>query len=320
MTHWQPSATIDTLKARALLLQQVRAFFMAREVMEVDTPLVGTASGTDVQLAPLPVGLDPGTGKAVSAWLQTSPEFAMKRLLAAGSGPIFQVCRAFRNGDAGRLHNPEFLMLEWYRPGWALARLMDEVHTLVAEFVPGLPAPVTLTWREAFLETLGIDPFTTASDMLAARARSLTGIDAGAEGPDFWLDLLYTHAVEPALPELCFLTEYPASQAALARIVEDEHGNRVGLRFELIVRGVELANGYDELVDAQEQRQRFEADLAERRARGLPAITIDEHLLAALGQGLPACSGVALGLDRLIMLALGKSSLAEVMPFDISRS
>jgi lysyl-tRNA synthetase class 2 len=319
-TDWQPSASLAVLKARAGFLAQIRDFFRQREVLEVDTPLLGTTAGTDVQLSPVPAWLagSSGTPASPNAWLQTSPEFPMKRLLAAGSGPIYQICKAFRNGDVGRRHNPEFTLLEWYRPGFTLAQLMDEVFALVSTIVD-LPAPQTLTYREAFLKALNMDPFTSPISELKTRSLELSGLDDTTEDRDFWLDLLYTHAVEQILPSVCFLIEYPASQAALARCETDDFGNKIARRFELIVNGVELANGYDELCDADEQRSRFKTDLEKRSTLRLPEISVDERFLQALEAGLPPCCGVALGLDRLFMLALGKNHLAEVLGFDISR-
>ncbi len=250
----------------------------------------------------------------------------MKRLLAAGYGPVYQVCKVFRDGESGRLHNPEFTMLEWYRPGFDAAALMDEVEALVrcvVEELRALGSTETIPYREAFRRHAGVDPFKASVAELRQSARQL-GIEPSAawerESRDFWLQLLLTHTVEPRLGqgELCFLTDYPASQAALARIRDGDPP--FAERFELYWRGVELANGFHELADPEEQRQRFEHDRAVRHAARRPDVPMDERLLAALASGLPDCSGVALGIDRLLMLAVGADALSEVLSFPVSRA
>jgi len=248
----------------------------------------------------------------------------MKRLLAAGSGPIYQIGRVFRQGEAGRRHNPEFTLLEWYRPGFDHHALMDEVEALVTPVLATrLTAPAErLTYREAFQRHAGLDPHAATLEELRTTAQRFgMARDIGDER-DPWLDLILTHAVEPQLGRgrLTFLHSYPASQAALARTARDEQGVLVAERFELYVEGVELANGFHELSDATEQRRRFEADNAARRAHGLPEMPQDERLLAALAAGLPDCAGVALGVDRLVMLAAGATSLDQVIAFPIDRA
>ncbi|MEZ5523379.1 MAG: EF-P lysine aminoacylase EpmA [Pseudomonadales bacterium] len=305
---WQPTATLDALQLRAGLYRQIREFFQQRDVLEVETPLLGLAASTDVHLASVCAG--------DSRYLQTSPEFAMKRLLAAGSGAIFQICKAFRAGEAGRRHNPEFSMLEWYRPGFDHFRLMDEVAELVGSIL-GISRVRRVSYREAFSDALMIDPHYVADTALVELAYQHCGYRCEDEDRDTLLDLLMSQVVEPRLGrnELTFIYDYPASQCALARVSSDAEGVEVAQRFELYVEGVELANGYLELSDALVQQQRFEADVAERQRRGLPIVPQDQRLVAALQAGLPDCAGVALGLDRLLMLKMGVASIREVIAF-----
>ena len=318
--NWQPTATIGTLRERARLIATVRAFFAARDIWEVETPVLGQGGSTDVHLVSLSslARTDKGQRKL---WLQSSPEFHMKRLLAADSGPIFQLAKSFRDGEVGARHNIEFTILEWYRPGFTLAQLIEETTALVEHVLPQSPGPVVYyRYRELFHRHLEVDPFTTSLVTLRSLAAERGNMSAQAlaeEGRDTCLDLLMGMVIEPTLglQELSVVVDYPASQAALARRHQDADGEWVASRFELYLNGIELANGYDELTDAEEQRQRFDADNAERRRLGLPEVDVDAHLLAALEQGLPASSGVALGLDRLIQLALGKTRLEEVLAF-----
>ncbi|TNH16713.1 MULTISPECIES: EF-P lysine aminoacylase EpmA [Halomonadaceae] len=318
--NWQPTATVDTLRERARLIATVRAFFAARDIWEVETPVLGQGGSTDVHLVSLATLARTDKGQR-KLWLQTSPEFHMKRLLAADSGPIFQLAKSFRDGEVGARHNIEFTMLEWYRPGFTLAQLIEETTALVAHALPHSPGPVVhYRYRELFHRHLEVDPFTTSLETLRTLAAQRGNMSAQAlaeEGRDTCLDLLMGMVIEPTLgqQELSVVVDYPASQAALARRHQDADGEWVASRFELYMNGIELANGYDELTDAEEQRQRFDADNAERRRLGLTEVEVDAHLLAALEQGLPASSGVALGLDRLIQLALGKARLEEVLAF-----
>jgi lysyl-tRNA synthetase class 2 len=309
--NWQPVATQAALAARARLLAQLRTFFELRSVLEVETPLLGAGTVTDVHIDPMSCG---------ERWLQTSPEYAMKRLLAAGSGSIYQICKAFRQGEAGTRHNPEFTMLEWYRPDFTLHDLVQEVASLVCEVLER-EAWGQCTYQQLFQHYLELDPFTLDTAALAAFARERLDINFEPEHRDTWLDLLLSHLIEPHLAErgMLFVYDYPPSQAALARLRRDGD-HQVAERFELYVDGVELANGYCELTDAQEQASRFAGDNEQRIAAGLASRPADLRLLQALEQGLPACSGVALGVDRLLMLQLGASSLAEVISFDWSRA
>ena len=320
---WQPSAGPAALLARAALLAEVRGFFAEAGVLEVETPLCATASGTDPALEPLTTCYTgPGHATGLPLFLQTSPEFAMKRLLAAGSGPIYQICKAFRDGESGSRHNPEFTLLEWYRPGFDHHRLMDEVSALVRCCLGQSDLQEErLSYRELFSRHLDLDPLEASSEDLRAVAVSRVPGAAGLRlpGRDAWLDLLLTAVIEPRLgvDRLCFVHDYPASQAALARL--DPSDPRVAARFELYHQGVELANGFHELTDAAEQRARFTADNVLRVAQGRRELPVDEHLLAALVHGLPDCSGVALGLDRLLMLRMGEADLAAVLAFPLDR-
>jgi len=306
------------LRARAALLARIRAFFAARDVLEVETPLLCAAGITDPSIEPLLV--ERGISLKQARYLQTSPEYAMKRLLACHGLPIFQLARAFRDGEAGARHNPEFTLLEWYRPGFDHHALMAEVAELIRSCLGERPLH-HYSYRQLFLDTLALDPFTATLDELqsVARARLDTGTISGDR--DLWLDLLMSHLVEPQVADrgMCFIYDYPASQAALARI-ETVDGVAVGHRFELYVDGIELANGYLELLDAEEQRRRFEQDNLRRRELGLPERPLDERLLAALEHGLPQCSGVALGVDRLLMLSTGVSDIRKVLAFDWERA
>ncbi|MCB1690955.1 MAG: EF-P lysine aminoacylase GenX [Halioglobus sp.] len=315
--QWQPAADLGVIRQRAELLSSLRRFFSDRDILEVETPLLCSSGITDPSIEPLLVS----SGGALSQprFLQTSPEYAMKRMLAAHGQPIFQVARAFRDGEAGSRHNPEFSLLEWYRPGFGHHELMQEVAELVQACVG--PRPVEkYSYRQLFLEHLDVDPHTATSAELEALARR--HLDPGnlAGERDLWLDLLMSHLLEPRLGDgtFCFVYDYPVSQAALAQVVNAD-GVSVGQRFELYVDGVELANGYCELTDAAEQRQRFERDNALRLERGQQERPVDEYLLAALAHGLPSCSGVALGVDRLLMLMTGTSRIQDVLAFDWTR-
>jgi lysyl-tRNA synthetase class 2 len=314
---WRPTAKLEAIRARAEVLATIRAFFADRGVLEVETPLLSTATVTDLHLRSLSCELDSGGGKILH--LQTSPEYAMKRLLAAGSGPLYQICKAFRGGEAGRRHNPEFTMLEWYRPGWNHHELMNEIDELLAA-VLGCRAGERLSYAEAFATHAGVDPHNASDSELRelAHAHGLQGADD--LGRDELLDLLLAELVEPKLGRgrPSYVHDFPASKAALARV--RPQNPPLAERFELFVEGLELANGYHELTDPTEQRRRFERDLAERRRRGLPEVQIDERLLAALAAGLPDCAGVALGVDRLVMLALGAADISEVIAFPAGRA
>ncbi|HET9864571.1 MAG TPA: EF-P lysine aminoacylase EpmA [Steroidobacteraceae bacterium] len=317
---WRPGASLTALRRRAEALHATREFFRARGVLEVETPILVNAPVSDVNIGSIAAD-DPGQ-RAARRYLHTSPEYAMKRLLAAGSGDIFQVCHVFRDAERGRRHNPEFTMVEWYRLGFSLEQLMREVADLVRVLL-GRDWPLEfVSYREAVRRHAGFDPLDADDATLRAAAETL-GFDArraAAAGRDELLDLIVGAQVGPALGEagLTFVHRYPASQAALARL--DAADARLALRFELYHRGAELANGYHELADAAEQRRRFASDQQARAARGLPPVAIDARLLAALESGLPDCAGVALGFDRVLMLALDASSIDEVLAFPSERA
>jgi lysyl-tRNA synthetase class 2 len=321
MDHWLPTATRERLAQRAALLATVRQFFESRSVLEVDTPVLVNAAVTDVNLRPVELTL--GDRRL---FLQTSPEYAMKRLLAAGLGNVYQLCKVVRGDERSRLHNPEFTMLEWYRVGLDMASLIGEVAALLDALVirtGGTARPLRrVSYREVFQATLQIDPLEapTASLVQIAVAHGLTRDNLTNLSRDEVLDFLMGVVIGPTLGrgEWLALTHYPASQAALAQL--DPKDPRVALRFEIYADGIELANGFQELADAREQRARFLADNAARAAQGLPQMPIDEALLAALEAGLPACSGVALGFDRAVMIAVGAKRIDEVVSFTIENA
>ena len=311
---WQPGASLAVLRARARLRQQVRDFFAERGVLEVDTPVLGRYGVSEPAIDSIAASA-PG----IEGVLQTSPEYFMKRLLAAGSGPIYQMGPVFRAGEAGRRHNPEFTMVEWYRPGFSIEALMQEVAALVQSAL-GIATPVVRQYRELLCAHAGVDPWMDDDATIRARASDVSGLDPDRLDRGEALDVLVSHEVEPVFAgeEAVFVRGYPPDQAALS-VVAREGGVEVAQRFELYVRGVELCNGYRELTDAGEQRARFERDNQYRRRQGKPEMRPDPGLLAALEAGLPPCSGVALGLDRLLMLQTGVASLDEVLPFSAER-
>jgi len=317
---WRPSATRERLQSRAALLARARGFFAARGVLEVDTPLVVNAPVSDVHIHSASVTLEARPGAPL--YLHTSPEYAMKRLLAGGSGDIYQICHVVRGYESGALHNPEFTLIEWYRIGTDPEALMNEVEALVRELLAER-APARserVSYVEAFARETGLDPLAATAGELA-RAAAAAGFHGGPQTPrDEWLDFLMGARVGPRLGRgaLTFVYGYPASQAALARL--DPRDARVARRFELYCEGIELANGFHELGVADEQRARFARDNEERRRQGLPVSPPDERLLAALASGLPDCAGVALGFDRTLMLATAATHIDQVLAFPTARA
>ncbi len=317
MNDWQPTASIATLEVRAAMLRSARDYFAATRALEVETPTLSASAITDVHIASVPA-----SPCGERRFLHTSPEYAMKRLLAAGCGDIWQVCRVYRDGESGRFHNPEFTLIEWYRVGIDHHSLMSDVERLISTMLPParhFDSAERLTYREAVQLHAGIDAFDDPIAVLIARLES-AGIDVPRSirgDRDACLDLIMGTIVGPQLgrERLSFVYDYPASQAALARV-----RGRVASRFEAYLDGIELANGFHELGAAAEQRARFEADLAERARKGLPPMPIDERLLAALEFGLPDCAGVALGFDRLVMCATGAKHIDEVLAFPFARA
>ena len=323
MTAWQPSADVSALRLRARLYAAIRAYFAERGVLEVDTPVLSRAGNTDPNIASFHLEFSGRTdGAPRTRWLRTSPEFALKRLLAAGIGDCYELGRVFRDGEAGGRHNPEFTMLEWYRVGFDHRRLMDETAQLVQEALAlvGRTAQYErVTYRELYALHLGIDPLLADVPTLQAAVGDVV-IDPTGLTRDDWLDLLMTHRLQPAFPrdQLLAVYDYPASQCALARIRDGDPP--VAERFELYLGPLELANGYHELRDAPEQGARFARDVATRETRGQPAPPVDEALLAALDHGLPSCAGVALGVDRLLMGMCLTDRIADVLAFDFGRA
>ena len=323
MSTWTPTATHDALRLRAAFNRLAREFFHARGVLEVETPVLSRAGNTEPNIASFALEFSGRTdGAPRTRWLRTSPEFALKRLLAAGIGDCYELGRVFRDGEAGGRHNPEFTMLEWYRLGWDHLRLLDETVALVraALALVGRSAALQVTtFRDLYRDRLGLDPLLDEVEMLR-NALGDVALDPEGLTRDDWLDLLMTHRLQPAFDAdtLLAVHDWPASQAALARVRAGDPP--VAERFELYLGPLELANGYHELTDAGEQRARFERDGRVRAARGLPAVPLDAALVDALAHGLPACAGVALGVDRLLMALLGTGRIADVLAFDFARA
>ena len=309
---WRPGASIQALRQRAEWRAQLRQFFDQRGVIEVDTPLLAATGVTDPAIECLQ--------ESVSGyWLQSSPEYAMKRLIAAGLGDCYQMTPAFRAGEQGRWHNPEFTLLEWYRLGYSADDLMNELGQLTDALLG--PAPIRCRTYQAAFRMAGLpDPLLASTDALISAARTMPAACPLPSGMAHraLLDWLFSQVVAPQLPARCFVTHYPADQAVLARLDPDDP--RLAERFELFIDGVEMANGFRELTDAGALRERFEADQAVRRACGQSVMAIDERLLAAMDAGLPDCAGVAVGLDRLFARAAGVESIAEVIAFPWARA
>ncbi|ELA8132296.1 elongation factor P--(R)-beta-lysine ligase [Vibrio parahaemolyticus] len=316
-TNWQPTASIEQLRQRATLIAAIRQFFAERQVMEVDTPAMSHATVTDIHLHTFQTEfVGPGYADGSKLFFMTSPEFHMKRLLAAGSGCIYQINKAFRNEENGRYHNPEFTMLEWYRVGFDHHKLMDEMDDLL-QLVLKCGAAQRMTYQQAFIDVLGVCSLEGSMTELKAAASKLglSDIAEPEEDRDTLLQLLFSVGVENKIGQdvPAFVYDFPASQAALAKINPQDH--RVADRFEVYFKGIELANGFHELDNPKEQLARFEQDNAKRIEMGLKPQPIDYHLISALEAGLPDCAGVALGIDRLIMLALGCDHIDQVTAF-----
>lgn len=361
---YQPSTDFTTAKARAELYRRIRAFFNMKGVLEVETPILSQATVTDVHLQSVSAQFSYEDTER-TGYLHTSPEFAMKRLVAAWQEPIFQIAKVFRDNEVGKKHNVEFSMLEWYRPSFSLDELATELNSLMNVLFGKKLVFDRISYQQAFLDYADVEPFTATIDELEQVA-ILNGISSTLSQPreyvsvmahdtttlsgnstndlaetqtsqpaddtpqannnspatkSDWLDLLYSQLVEPnlgmELPTLIY--DFPAEQAALARTETDAEGNLVAKRFELYMQGVELANAYDELTDSEAQRARFEADNRTRSQLGLPTIPVDEHLLAALDD-MPPCSGISVGLDRVLMVMLEKTDISEVINFTVHKS
>ena len=328
---WQPRASLTTLRQRARLLAAARAFFHGRGLLEVETPALVRHAVTDPHLRNVDVQLASGE----HLFLHTSPEFHMKRLLAAGAPDLWQLGKVFRDGESGRRHEPEFTMIEWYRHDYTLDELATETCSLLqalaqeAETAGATPGfgrlgPTRWTYATLFEAATGIDPLAAGPAELKSRAGELLGPDALAgtgmeavDEPTLWLDLLMSHAIARFLADtdIAVVTGYPASQAALARL--DPTDRRIAERLEVFCRGIEVANGYRELRDPAEQERRFASDRAMRSRLGLPDVVPDPALLAALEHGLPDCAGVAVGFDRVVMVLLGLDSLQDTLSFPV---
>ncbi|WP_028117209.1 elongation factor P--(R)-beta-lysine ligase [Ferrimonas senticii] len=322
MSQWQPTADISQLRRRAQMLAKIRQFFAEREVLEVDTPALSQAMTTDPHLVSFATTfVGPGASQGLPLHLMTSPEFHMKRLLCAGSGSIYQICKSFRNEESSRYHNPEFTMLEWYRVGFNEHDLMAEMAELL-KAVLGCGEPEKISYQQVFLNTLGIDPLTaTVAELQQLCVEHGLGDVALTETTEAPLQLmLFSMVIEPLIGQQVpvMVHDFPANQAALARISETDP--RVAGRFEVYFKGIELANGFYELADGDEQLRRFEADNRLRAELNLPQAHIDHRLIAALHHGLPECAGVALGIDRLFMLAIGANHIEQITAFPVQRA
>jgi lysyl-tRNA synthetase class 2 len=325
--NWLPTISIEKLQIRSKLIQTVRHFFISKGLLEVETPSLSQSAVTDIHLFCFKthfVGADIEaenlTSQGVPLYLQTSPEFHMKRLLSAGSGSIFQIAKAFRNEESGRYHNPEFTLLEWYQVGFDHHQLMAEMDALLQLILKTESARIC-TYQDVFIDVLKVDPLTGSLDDLKRSGKHLNlgEVLENEQDRDTILQLLFCFAIEPVIANVrpCFVYNFPASQAALARISKEDE--RVAERFEVYYKGIELANGFHELSDAKEQLSRFEADNRLRIKRGLEAMPIDKRFIASL-PNLPDCSGVALGIDRLIMLATNSDHIDQVLSFKVNNA
>lgn len=314
--YWQPSSSLQALKARSNLNHYIREFFSLRQVMEVETPIISQASVADVNLKPVAAQVC-----AKNTYLHTSPEYAMKRLLAAGSGDIYQICKVFRDDEVGSRHNPEFTMLEYYRLRFDLKTLMDEVAQLVGDYL-SIQNRLDINYQQAVKQYASVDAFADQDKTLRERVNEFVGEEL-LLSRDECLDIIMSHVVEPNLPKDClvFIYDYPASQAALAKTTNNVDGHCIAKRFELYVNGLELANGYHELTDVDEQKLRFAEEAKKIKNQTEQASRIqDQNFIHALESGLPECSGVAIGLDRILMLKQAVTSISDVLAFDFSRA
>jgi lysyl-tRNA synthetase class 2 len=323
---WQPTCSVAMLQLRARMLANIRVFFANKAVLEVETPLLSHTIGTDPQLAFFATDYCLPS-RQQRLFLQTSPEFAMKRLLAADCGSIYQICKAFRNGESGRFHNPEFTLLEWYRVGFTLPALMDEIAELILSLFANEQVALTsvqrTSYQAVFQQYTGLNALVFCYEDYCRYALNYNLPEAPSlceHDHAVWLDFLFSHRVQPYLGDdsLCMVYGYPACQSSLARI--NASNPLITERVELFINGVELGNGFYELTDALEQNQRFDDEIAQRQQKNLPSVVKDERLIAALNKGLPECSGIAIGLDRLLMLLSKVVSIDNVLSFSIRRA
>lgn len=319
MKNWKPSASIALLKQRAKILAELRAFFAKRNVLEVETPALSQAANTDPYIESF--SLDKG-----QRFLHTSPEYAMKRLLAAGSGSIYQICKAFRNGELGRFHNPEFTLLEWYRVGFNLNDLMNEVADLMMEILTphlAISGIKKISYSALFFQETKLNALkysAKAYQNYAIKQGIKEAIELCGHNHDLWLDFIFSHKIQPTLVDdyIYLVHSYPASQASLARL--NEKDSTIADRVEVFIKGVELGNGFFELADSVEQEKRFEKEIAFREKNKLPSVAKDDYFLAALSAGIPDCCGIAIGLDRLLMLLSKSPKIEDVLSFSVKRA
>ncbi len=316
--QWKPSASVQSIKVRARLLNQIRAFFYQRNITEVETPILSHFSGTEPNLKAIKACFNQ-SGKTLQGYLQTSPEYAMKRLLASGVGDCYQITKAFRDEESGRIHNPEFTLLEWYRTGFDDLQLLQEVDDFL-QFTLDCGAAEYCSYQSLFQRFLDFDPVSISLQGLKKCAEEQIENPPRLSQPDEYLQLLFSFCIEPELGKKvpCFVTSYPASQASLARISADNP--ELSCRFEVFYKGVELANGFYELNDAEEQLSRFQNENLQRQQLGFDEMEIDVRLIEALKSGLPDCAGIALGIDRLLMLAMNATHIDQVIAFPINRA
>jgi len=323
---WQPTLTWQNAQKRAQILQKIRQFFIERNVVEVETPALSQGTVTDVHLEAFSSRYNflsnSARDQAAKMYLQTSPEFHMKRLLASGYGCIFQISKAFRHEEAGRYHNPEFTMLEWYRLGFDHYDLMKEVAELLKAIL-GCPEPLQITYQQLFVKYLALDPLTATRAQLLALITDKNKMSdwlISEQDNDILLQFIFSEIIEPeiGLEEPCFVFDFPSSQASLAKLSPED--DRVAQRFECYYKGVELVNGFNELTNVEKQLTRFHKDNKKRVTNGFTDKPIDNNFIAALTYGLPECSGVAMGVDRLIMLALRADNIREVLSFPIEKA
>lgn len=323
VSDWRPTTSLQNLKIRAKTLEKIRRFFAARNVMEVETPVLCQGIGTDPNLAYFSTQYQAGSDLQ-TFFMQTSPEFCMKRLLAGGSGCIYQISKVFRNDESGRFHNPEFTMLEWYRLDFNLQQLMDEVSDLIKDLFSGALTTVEqVSYSEIFHRYTNLDPLEFEVDRWRQCAKNHNLADAETIcGKDhlIWLDFLFSFLVQPQLGKqsICLVYDYPACQSSLARVKDQEP--RLVERVEVFIDGVELGNGYFELTDPIEQQLRFENEQLIRKQQGLETQILDWRFLEAINSGLPTCSGMAIGLDRLLMVITGSRKIEEVIAFPFKRA
>lgn len=321
---WQPTASLQALKERARLLKEIRLFFEFRDILEVETPVLSKSGTTELGIQSFSTILGLSTDiKKTNLWLQTSPEFHMKRLLAAYGVPIYQISKVFRNEELSEKHNPEFTMLEWYRPGWELMQLTTEIMELI-DIILGEDKWYKFTYEAIFEEFVKLNPFTSHLSEMQSKVKYMGGQNSEKFSRDDCLDFFMALLVEPFMEDLgrVIITDFPASQASLSQVITNKAGQTIAERCEFFINGVEIANAYQELNNPARQSARFAKDIMLRKERGLEQVPPPSELISAMSSdtGLPSASGVALGLDRLLMLKGNYENISEVLSFDIVSS